>query len=93
MYVACGGRQESFPEVCHAALCLMQIRGITLLMTQFIESDNALGPTVAPFLKNPHLQVRVNFPEMLLRCRDVRLGKEPYSSLTSTLVDLHVSRH
>lgn len=83
-------REESFPEVCYTALCLMQIRGITLLMTQFIESDNALGPLFVPFFKNSCLQVKVNFSEMLLRCRDVRPGIEPCSSLASKLLDLHV---
>lgn len=33
-------------------LCLVQTRGVTLLMTQFIESDDTLGYVFVSFLKN-----------------------------------------
>lgn len=73
--------------------CLMQIRGITLLMTQFfLESDDALAHAFVPFFKNSCLQVKVNLLETPLRPRDVRPGMEPYSSLASKLVDLHISK-
>lgn len=91
--MACKDREESFTGVCHAALCLMQIRGVTLLMTQFAESDNALSPVFVPFFKNSYLQVKVNFSKTLVRCRDARPGMEPYSILTSKSVDLHISKH
>lgn len=90
--MACRDRQEGFLEFYHAALCLMEIRGVTPLMTQFIESDVALGHVFVPFFKNSCLQVKVNLPEAPLRPRDIRPGMEPRSSLASKLVDLHVSK-
>ena len=82
--MACRDRQESFPEVCSAALCLTRIRGVTLLMTQFMESGDALGHIFVPSFQNSCLHEKVNIPEAPLRPRDVRPGMEPPSWWTCT---------
>lgn len=61
-------------------------------MTQFIESDDALGCVFVLFFKNSRLQVKINLLESPLRPRDVRPGMEPYSSLASKLVDSHIAK-